>query len=306
MGITSYSINMLGAFKDVFGKKAGDLHKKEFFDKKTEKKYTLKSKTADGVQFEGSADAKGAAELNLNFKDADMEVKNKLSHEAKFTVDSTMFKVADGLDATLMFETPTANSKSAALMSKVVLGGKYATADVNFNPALTMTFDQESLPSKYELSAAVVAKIMDDVTAGINLTNFASDADGIGGKIDLAVSHIVKDCQLAAHANAALKKGDASLESFSASFWQQATKDTAVAAAITIKTADKVPSIVLGTEYKLTGSSTVKTKLTGAPGAAPTIDCAWIHKFNNKTLSVSHSKADGSDPVFGLGLTIDA
>jgi hypothetical protein len=299
---------MLGAFKDVFGKKAADLHKKEFFDKKTEKKYTLKSKTADGVEFEGSADAKGAAELNLNFKDADMELKNKLSHEAKFTVDSTMFKVADGLDATLMFETPTADSKSPCCMSKIVVGGKYATADVNFNPTLTMTFDEETLPSKYELSAAVVAKIMDDVNAGINLTEFSHDGKGMNGKIDLGVSHIVKGCQLAAHANAVLAANAPSLESFSASFWQQATADTAVAAAMTIKTAeDKVkPSIVLGTEYKLTGTSTVKTKVTGAPNAAPTIDFAFVHKFNNKTLSLSHSKADGSDPVFGLSLTVDA
>merc|ERR1712167_492667 len=105
----------------------------EFFDAKVEKKFTLKSKTADGVSFEGSMDAKGASELNLNFKDSDMEVKNKLDNKAQFTVDSTMFKVADGLDATCVIKTPACSDSNKALFEEVTVGAKYATADLNVN-----------------------------------------------------------------------------------------------------------------------------------------------------------------------------
>merc|ERR1711957_970408 len=80
--------------------------------KTKEAEFKLKSKTSDGVDFEAVMDKIGNAELNLNFKDSDMKVCNKLDHKGVFTVDTTMFKVADNLDAVLKFKTPECNSTS--------------------------------------------------------------------------------------------------------------------------------------------------------------------------------------------------
>merc|ERR1712153_275176 len=107
MGSKSTTINMLGCFKDSFGKKNNDLVKKEFYKTK-EAEFKLKSKTSDGVDFEAVMDKIGNAELNLNFKDSDMKVCNKLDHKGVFTVDTTMFKVADNLDPCLNSRPPNA------------------------------------------------------------------------------------------------------------------------------------------------------------------------------------------------------
>lgn len=294
---------MLGAFKDAFGKKAADLHKKEFFDAKVEKKFTLKSKTADGVSFEGSMDAKGASELNLNFKDSDMEVKNKLDNKAQFTVDSTMFKVADGLDATCVFKTPACSDSNKALFEEVTVGAKYATADLNVNPTVCMKFADGFAPDSFSAGVTAVAKVMDDVNAGLNVEKIANGEKGISCDLDVAVAHACKDAQLAAHFLAGVADNQFSVKSLNASFWQQATPDTAVAAAFSCDTAMKV-GIILGTDYKLTDLSNVKTKVTYVKDAAPTIDLAWIHKFDNKTLSISHTA--GNSANFGVSLTIDA
>lgn len=293
------SINMLGMFKDSFGKKAGDLHKKEFFDAKVENKYTIKSKTADGVAFEGFATSKGKGELNLNFKDSDMEVKNKLDQDAIFTVDSTMFKVADGMDATLVFKTPACSSADKALFSSVALGGKYATADLNAALTCTGTFKDGFAPDAGTIDLAVVAKVMDDINAGLNLTKMDKD---MNASIDFAVCHATKEYQIAAHFNAAMKNKEFAAKDLTASFWQQATADTAVAAAFSCDTEMKV-GLTLGTDFKLTPSSNIKTKVGYVKDASPSIDLAWVQKFDGKTLSVSHSVGNGSN--FGINLTID-
>merc|ERR1711865_117495 len=279
------SINMLGAFKDVFGKKAADLHKKEFSDGQ---KYTLKSQTADGVKFEGSTNNKGEkGEMNLNFKDGEMEVKNKLAVNGKFTIDASVFKVADGLDATFVLETATkANEGVLGLFSKAVLGGKYATADLNFENSLSY----------------------DGVTPSFNaasLTGFTFGEEGVKGKMDLAISHICKDYQIAAHFNGAATGKAFDPTSMSASFWQQTTADTAVGATFSCDTATKV-GLVLGTECKLCSANTVKAKVTAVPGGRPTVDLAWIRKFEGASVSLSQTLPADSSSKFGLGLTIDA
>jgi len=289
---------MLGAFKDVFGKKAADLHKKEFSDGQ---KYTLKSQTADGVKFEGSTNNKGEkGEMNLNFKDGEMEVKNKLAVNGKFTIDASVFKVADGLDATFVLETATkANEGVLGLFSKAVLGGKYATADLNFENSLS--YDGVT-PS---FNAAVVAKVMDDVNAGASLTGFTFGEEGVKGKMDLALSHICKEFQIAAHFNGEATGKAFDPTSMSASFWQQTTADTAVGATFSCDTATKV-GLVLGTECKLCSANTVKAKVTAVPGGRPTVDLAWIRKFEGATVSLSQTLPADSSSKFGLGLTIDA
>jgi len=294
---------MLGAFKDIFGKKATDLHKKEFFDKKKEKSYTLQSKTADGVAFKGSMDAMGASELNLDFKDSDMEVKNKLNHEAKFTVDSTLFKVADGIDATMVFVTPTCTNDTASLFETVTIGAKYATADLNVNPQFEMGFKDGMTPDTFTFATTVAAKVMDNVNAGLSLDKFKFIGGKVSGDMDLAFSHICKECQIAAHVLGSVKETKPEVKSLSASFWQQATADTSIAAAFTVDMEKKV-SVTLGTDYMLTPTSNIKTKLGYVADSAPSIDLAWVQKFDGKTLSLSHQVAEKAK--IGLSLTIEA
>merc|ERR1711907_691500 len=113
---TLHSDIMLGLFKD-FGKKATDLNKKEFAEDKWSKKATVKSSSGN-VKFEGSVTCAGKTESKL------------------------AFKVRDGLDAKLIFATPTGNdANKAAFFSSVSLGSEYATADINSSSALKINFD---------------------------------------------------------------------------------------------------------------------------------------------------------------------
>ena len=56
----------------------------------------LVQSSSDGVKFEAFATDKGKTEAQLNFKDADMEIKNKIDNNAVYTVEATAFKVMDG------------------------------------------------------------------------------------------------------------------------------------------------------------------------------------------------------------------
>merc|ERR1711907_600258 len=110
----STSASMLGLFKD-FGKKATDLNKKEFVDDKWSKKATVKSSTK-GVKYEASMTCAGKTEAKLDFKDTQMEIKNKIDNDAVYTVEATAFKVMDGLDAKLIFATPAGAGEMRARM----------------------------------------------------------------------------------------------------------------------------------------------------------------------------------------------
>merc|ERR1712086_893020 len=171
--------------------------------------FKLKSKTSDGVDFEAVMDKIGNAELNLNFKDSDMKVCNKLDHKGVFTVDTTMFKVADNLDAVLKFKTPECNSTSKALFKEVSVGGKYATAELY--SALTLN-----------------AKFKDEINAGLNMSKIQKDGSS---ELDFAVIHAGKDYQIAAHFFAATAGTTPAAKELTASFWQQTSSDLAVAAA---------------------------------------------------------------------------
>merc|ERR1711981_636500 len=98
-------LEVMKSFKDTFGKEAADLNKKEFYDKKKQHSYKLKS-VSDGITFEGNSGSGEEHDVNLNSKNADMEVKAKLDHAAVFTMESTMFGVSDGVDAGMKFVTP--------------------------------------------------------------------------------------------------------------------------------------------------------------------------------------------------------
>merc|ERR1712194_656270 len=72
-----------------------------------------KTKSADGVSFEAFATAENKSEVNLNFKDAELELKNKIDQAGTYTIDATVFKVADGIDLKACFVTPDATGKQA-------------------------------------------------------------------------------------------------------------------------------------------------------------------------------------------------
>ena len=96
--------------------------------------------SSGNVKFEGSVTCAGKTESKLDFKDAQMEIKNKIDNNAVYTVEATAFKVMDGLDAKLIFATPAGAGEKAcsndAFFSSVSLGSEYATADINSSSAL--------------------------------------------------------------------------------------------------------------------------------------------------------------------------
>merc|ERR1712159_954443 len=163
---------MLGAFKD-FAKAATDLNKKEFLDTKFSKKATVKTKSADGVTFEGFiSDAKASnpdkvSELQLNFKDAELELKNKIDASAKYTVDAKLFAVDDGFDAIAQFVTPNKDGKEAFFES-ISLGGEYKTADLNASGNLKLNFANTGAFAydNFAVDAAFAFKATDDLDVG--------------------------------------------------------------------------------------------------------------------------------------------
>jgi len=292
---------MLGCFKDSFGKKNNDLVKKEFYKTK-EAEFKLKSKTSDGVDFEAVMDKIGNAELNLNFKDSDMKVCNKLDHKGVFTVDTTMFKVADNLDAVLKFKTPECNSTSKALFQEVSVGGKYATAELYSALTLNAKFKDEMAPDSFTGDLEVVAKVMDDINAGLNMSKIQKDGSS---ELDFAVIHAGKDYQIAAHFLAATAGTTPAAKELTASFWQQTSSDLAVTANFSCSTdtgAKDMVGITLATDYKLSASSNIKTKVGWKQGTQPSVDLAWIQSFDKAKMSVSHSM---DKKAFGVDLTID-
>lgn len=300
---------MLGAFKDLFGKKAGDLNKKEFYDGKGPYVYKLTSKTADGVSFEGNVKSgeNTSSDINLNFKDKDMEVKNKLDQASVFTVESTMFGVADGVDAGIKFVTPkAADSANAALFETVTGSTTYKAKDMSAKGELALSFDKEGsfVPTKPVFAAELCAKVMDDITAGLSLSKISIEGTKVAADCDLGGIYKCGELELAGHFIGALKDSQPTPGKLTASVWNQATKETAVACEFEL-TSDAKVTIKLGTQFKMTDLSTFKTKLSLAE-AKPTLDFAWIHKFEGKTLTLNHNFQEGACSNFGIGLTIDA
>merc|ERR1712086_594929 len=290
MGKTNTDI-MLGAFKD-FGKPAIDLQKKEFYDKKATKKATIKTKSADGVSFEAFATAENKSEVNLNFKDAELELKNKIDQAGTYTIDATVFKVADGIDLKACFVTPDATGKQA-FFKTLTLGCDYKTADINAG-----------------LSVAGMQKASGDKD-GVHIPAIVAGCTFNSG-----------DMKMACNLNGSFKSNEEygfQAGKLTALLSQQATKETAIAASFAFgkdaQKADKAGwvdkdaavgvEIKLGSAYKLSDCATVKSKLTivGA-SQAPVVDFAWVQKFGNGSLTLSNQFAETH--AFGVSYTLDA
>jgi|ERR1711959_95988 len=320
---------MLGAFKD-FAKAATDLNKKEFLDTKFSKKATVKTKSADGVTFEGFiSDAKASnpdkvSELQLNFKDAELELKNKIDASAKYTVDAKLFAVADGFDATAQFVTPNKDGKEAFFES-ISLGGEYKTADLNASGNLKLNFASTGAFAydNFAVDGAFAFKATDDLTVGAACNGLAFVGEGdkaVLGVPELKVGSTFKagDISLGCGLNGSFKGDTYGFQAggLTASLFQQATAETALAAEFSFaRESDKETKFVkegaalgvgitLGSAYKLSDCATLKSKLTVKD--ATTIDFAWVQKLGKGSCTFSQQLAEGNAFNYGLSYTLDA
>lgn len=313
---------MLGAFKD-FGKPATDLNKKEFYDKKASKKATVKSKTADGVSFEGFVTAENKAEFQLNFKDKELEVKNKIDNNATYTVDATVFSVADGFDLKGTFVTPNVSGQQA-FFKKMTLGGEYKTADLNASGNVDISFnDDQAFGYKgFGINGAFAFKANDDLTVGGSIAGLTSTSSGEKSVISIPGINFGTTCNqggmtIACGVNGSFKSDNYSFQpgKLSGSLFQQATPETAIAAQLSFgrnsgddgfvtEGAPLETSVALGSSYKISSTATLKSKLSVAGTSAPTVDFAWVQKVGNGTFSFSQKYQ--TESAFGFAYTLDA
>lgn len=255
------------------------------------------------------------SDVNLNFKDADMEVRNKLDKDACFTVDSTMFKVADGVDVGLKFVTPKASDNSSALFKSVTPSASYKTADLYAKGSLEIGFDSASALAPCtgvpKINVEVLGKVMDDITAGLQIKDMEYKAPKEGAesqlmsKLDLAVNHTCCDMHIQGHMLAALKGSDLSATALTASVFQKVGA-TSMAAEFKLEGDCSAAAIKMSTAYALTPTSDLKTKVTVGTASKPILDFAWVQKFEGKSLTLSHNYSpEATSPAFGVGCVID-
>merc|ERR1711907_605447 len=302
---TLHSDIMLGLFKD-FAKKATDLNKKEFVDDKWSKKATVKSSSGN-VKFEGSVTCAGTTESKLDFKDAQMEIKNKIDNAAVYTVEATAFKVMDGLDAKLIFATPkSTDGNKGAFFSSVSLGSEYATADINSSSALKINFDTKGKDAGAfsvtgcQFGSSNAYKVQDDLVIGFKFDKAQmKDSKFEIGEIKLGSTYTCGDMLLTAAVDGEFKAG-----ALSTSLFQQVNKETAIAAELSYSS-DNTFTSTFGASQTLSDTATVKTRLKSATEKAPALDVAWIQKLGGKS-SFTVAKSLTGDGPFSVAFTLDA
>jgi len=327
MGTFQQVTIMLGLFKD-FGKKATDLNKKEFVgDIKVAQKATFKS-SADGVKFQGTV-AQGKAEASLDFKDADMEIKNKIDKSATYTVDNTFYNVMDGWNAKMKMETPDQNCQGGAFFKSICLGADYATADINSSSELKINFNTTDECKKafehtgWQLSTSNAFKADKDLSVGFNLLG-CSFTDGFKVKgVKIGSTYSCGDMQLTAAVNGSYDdklEGDKfQAGQITSKLFQKVNNSTSIASEFAFGRpceggdddkvkADKTNavSLALGASHVLSDSATLKTKFTLSDGVST--DFSWMQKLGgNSSLTFAQKfGANFSDPEFSISYTLDA
>merc|ERR1711937_885644 len=308
------SASMLGLFKD-FGKKATDLNKKEFVDGPghLNKKATVKSSTK-GVKFEGSVTCAGKTESKLDFKDAQMEIKNKIDNNAVYTVEATAFKVMDGLDAKLIFATPAGAGEKAcsndAFFSSVSLGSEYATADINSSSALKINFDTAGKDAGAfsvtgcQFGSSNAYKVQDDLVIGFKFDKAQmKDSKFEIGEIKFGSTYTCGDMLLMAAVDGSFKDDGFKAGALSTILFQQVNKDTAIAAELSYSS-DNTFKATFGASQTLSDTAPVKTRLSSA-SSAPALDVAWIQKLGGKSSFTVAKSLTGAAP-FSVAFTLDA
>lgn len=293
-------------FKDTFGKEATDLNKKEFYDSKKQYSYKLKS-ASNGVTFEGNSGSGKEHDLNINFKDKDMEVKNKIDNNAVFTVETTLFNVADNVNAGFKFVTPKADDTGKRLFSEVQANAAYTTADLNSKLTLAGSFAEDSIaaPNGLKISAEVSSKVMDDVVAGLNIVDLTPSGDA--KSIDLGVVHSCGDMKVCGHFLATAAAMQPKADKMTASLFHKASKDTTVAGEFELDSQQQV-TLKFGTSFAMGASSTLKSKISTVcteKSKKPSLDFAWVQKFDGKSLTLQHNYSTEGASTFGLSASID-
>merc|ERR1711907_821323 len=307
---TLHSDIMLGLFKD-FGKKATDLNKKEFAEDKWNKKATVKSSSGN-VKFEGSVTCAGKTESKLDFKDAQTEIKNKIDNNAVYTVEATAFKVMDGLDAKLIFATPTGNdANKAAFFSSVSLGSEYATADINSSSALKINFGTAGKDAGAfsvtgcQFGSSNAYKVQDDLVIGFKFDKAQmKDSKFEIGEMKFGSTYTCGDMLLMAAVDGSFKGDGFKAGALSTSLFQQVNKDTAIAAELSYSS-DNTFTSTFGASQTLSDTATVKTRLKSASEKAPALDVAWIQKLGGKSSFTVAKSLTGAGP-FSVAFTLDA
>merc|ERR1712146_267011 len=297
---TLHSDIMLGLFKD-FGKKATDLNKKEFVDDKWSKKATVKSSSGN-VKFEGSVTCAGTTESKLDFKDTQMEIKNKIDNDAVYTVEATAFKVMDGLDAKLIFATPkAADVNKDAFFSSVSLGSEYATADINSSSALKINFDTEGKDAGAfsvtgcQFGSSNAYKVQDDLVIGFKFDKAQmKDSKFEIGEIKLGSTYTCGDMLLMAAVDGSYQGDGFKAGALSTSLFQ-VNKETAIAAELSYSSNNTFTS-TFGASQTLSDTATVKTRLKSASEKAPALDVAWIQKLGGKSSFTVAKSLTGAGP----------
>jgi len=290
---------------------AAGLVKNEFYDADKVKSLKFKTKTPDGVSFESNMQngGKNKADVNLNFKDGDMEVRNKLDNKAVFTVDSTMFKVADGVDLGLKFVTPACTETSAALFNTITPSVTYKNADIDVKAALEVAFDKDSaiMPGSGcpKLCLDVIGKVMDDCKAGLQIKDLTKADDALTADLELALVHNCSGMEIQGHFLAKMTKDSMFSPSSLSATVHQTAGTTKLGAEFSLATADKMDvGIKLALSHALTPTSDLKSRVSLNQACTPVLDFAWVQKFDGKTLTLSHNK-DGDKTNYGMGCVIE-
>merc|ERR1711939_229287 len=302
--VHSTSASMLGLFKD-FGKKATDLNKKEFVDGNGGKKATVKSSTK-GVKYEASMTCAGKTEAKLDFKDAQMEIKNKIDNNAVYTVEATAFKV--------MFATPAGAGEKAcsndAFFSSVSLGSEYATADINSSSALKINFDTAGKDAGAfsvtgcQFGSSNAYKVQDDLVIGFKFDKAQmKDSKFEIGEMKFGSTYTCGDMLLMAAVDGSFKDDGFKAGALSTSLFQQVNKETAIAAELSYSS-DNTFKSTFGASQTLSDTATVKTRLSSS-SSAPALDVAWIQKLGGKSSFTVAKSLTGAAP-FSVAFTLDA
>jgi hypothetical protein len=254
-----------------------------------------------------------------------MAINNKIDMDAKYTVETTVFKVMDGCDAKWTLETPKGECKGPAFFASTTLGLDYATADLNSSNSLKVNFNTDdnadhafSPDGMPKFSTLTAFKAGDDLTVGFNIKGLDFQTMAAPG-LKVGTTHNCGGMQLTAFVNGSYN-GAFEPGQISTSLFQQVNGNTSISSEMSYGRScdDKKDDVVkttetnafalkLGSSHKISDSATLKAKFTLEKGGAGT-DVAWVQKLGGNS-SLTFAQKFGStwsDPKFSMCYTLDA
>lgn len=296
---------MFALYSKGFGKAAADQNKKEFQDPKAVNKFTSKTKTGDGVEFEGNVNpgGKGSADMQLIIpvdKDTKVTAKFESSGDATITPE---FKVDDGIKVSGEFK-----GLQLGVPGKSKLAFEYQTADFALDGSAAFE-NTDVANAAFVLSGAMPADFaFDGLKAGLSVGH-CKGAQGA----EAAFSYGTKEYDVAAKLGLSQASGVGNTTVL-ASF--KASDDLTLAAAVSngekregltgAFDGKKTTSVTISSAFKVSGSQTSKAKFTHSKGNV-SADFAMITKLAGKSsMTTSLAFANSSSaPTFGLTYTLE-